>query len=220
MSYKGELLFEGTKFKSYFKQDLIIEQTFLEYDEIPLLCACLDEEGNRYFCNCTEFRTYEKWAIYPVSILQLLKMVKNEVTPADTFDVSTVVYVFTIDWENESEKFEKKTVSELTKYDRLPDNIYLTSHPNRLEKYADSLQTVYKAQTALCCSKRYVACCVRSVDVTNELLSSLILSKANYPVRLNVEISIGKNHRDIQLQETNNIDIIHMTKSDYACVSV
>lgn len=76
MSYKGELLFEGTKFKSYFKQDLIIEQTFLEYDEIPLLCACLDEEGNRYFCNCTEFRTYEKWAIYPVSILQLLKMVK------------------------------------------------------------------------------------------------------------------------------------------------
>ena len=77
-----------------------------------------------------------------------------------------------------------------------------------------------KAQTALCCSKRYVACCVRSVDVTNELLSSLILSKANYPVRLNVEISIGKNHRDIQLQETNNIDIIHMTKSDYACVSV
>ena len=126
MSYKGELLFEGTKFKSYFKQDLIIEQTFLEYDEIPLLCACLDEEGNRYFCNCTEFRTYEKWAIYPVSILQLLKMVKNEVTPADTFDASTVVYVFTIDWENESEKFEKKTVSELTKYDRLPDNIYLT----------------------------------------------------------------------------------------------
>ena len=120
MSYKGELLFEGTKFKSYFKQDLIIEQTFLEYDEIPLLCACLDEEGNRYFCNCTEFRTYEKWAIYPVSILQLLKMVKNEVTPADTFDASTVVYVFTIDWENESEKFEKKTVSELTKYDRLP----------------------------------------------------------------------------------------------------
>ena len=66
-------------------------------------------------------------------------MVKNEVTPADTFDASTVVYVFTIDWENESEKFEKKTVSELTKYDRLPDNIYLTSHPNRLEKYADSL---------------------------------------------------------------------------------
>lgn len=151
MSYKGELLFEGTNFKSYFKQDLAIERTFLEYDEIPLLCACLDEEGNRYFCNCTEFRTYEKWAIYPVSILQLLKMVKNEVTPADTFDASTVVYVFTIDWENESEKFEKKTVSELTKYDRLPDDIYLTSHPNRLEKYADSLQAVYKAQTALCC---------------------------------------------------------------------
>ena len=147
-------------------------------------------------------------------------MVKNEVTLGNAFDSSATVYVFTIDWENESEEFEKKTVSELTKYDRLPDDIYLTSHPNRLEKYADSLQAVYKAQTALCCSKRYVACCVQNVDVTNELLSSLILSKANYPVRLNVEISIGKNHRDIELQETNNIDIIHMTKSDYACVSV
>lgn len=101
-----------------------------------------------------------------------------------------------------------------------PKRCFLTSHPNRLEKYADSLQAVYKAQTALCCSKRYVACCVQNVDVTNELLGSLILSKANYPVRLNVEISIGKNHRDIELQETNNIDIIHMTKSDYACVSV
>lgn len=220
MSYKGELLFEGTNFKSYFKQDLTIERTFLEYDEIPLLCACLDEEGSRYFCNCTEFRTYEKWAIYPVNTLQLLKMVKNEVTLGNAFGSSATVYVFTIDWENESEKFEKKTVSELTKYDRLPDDIYLTSHPNRLEKYADSLQAVYKAQTALRCSKRYVACCVQNVDVTNELLGSLILSKANYPVRLNVEISIGKNHRDIELQETNNIDIIHMTKSDYACVSV
>ena len=220
MSYKGELLFEGTNFKSYFKQDLTIERTFLEYDEIPLLCACLDEEGNRYFCNCTEFRTYEKWAIYPVNTLQLLKMVKNEVTLGNAFGLSATVYVFTIDWENESEKFEKKTVSELTKYDRLPDDIYLTSHPNRLEKYADSLQAVYKAQTALRCSKRYVACCVQNVDVTNELLGGLILSKANYPVRLNVEISIGKNHRDIELQETNNIDIIHMTKSDYACVSV
>lgn len=220
MSYKGELLFEGTNFKSYFKQDLTIERTFLEYDEIPLLCACLDEEGNRYFCNCTEFRTYEKWAIYPVNTLQLLKMIKNEVTLGNAFGSSATVYVFTIDWENESEKFEKKTVSELTKYDRLPDDIYLTSHPNRLEKYADSLQAVYKAQTALRCSKRYVACCVQNVDVTNELLGSLILSKANFPVRLNVEISIGKNHRDIELQETNNIDIIHMTKSDYACVSV
>ena len=199
---------------------MTIERTFLEYDEIPLLCACLDEEGNRYFCNCTEFRTYEKWAIYPVNTLQLLKMVKNEVTLGNAFGLSATVYVFTIDWENESEKFEKKTVSELTKYDRLPDDIYLTSHPNRLEKYADSLQAVYKAQTALRCSKRYVACCVQNVDVTNELLGGLILSKANYPVRLNVEISIGKNHRDIELQETNNIDIIHMTKSDYACVSV
>lgn len=151
MSYKGELLFEGTNFKSYFKQDLTIERTLLEYDEIPLLCACLDEEGNRYFCNFTEFRTYEKWAIYPVNTLQLLKMVKNEVTLGNAFDSSATVYVFTIDWENESEKFEKKTVSELTKYDRLPDDIYLTSHPNRLEKYADSLQAVYKAQTALCC---------------------------------------------------------------------
>lgn len=33
-------------------------------------------------------------------------------------------------------------------------------------------------------------------------------------------MALGKNHRDIELQETNNIDIIHMTKSDYACVSV
>lgn len=94
MSYKGELLFEGTNFKSYFKQDLTIERTFLEYDEIPLLCACLDEEGNRYFCNCTEFRTYEKWAIYPVNTLQLLKMVKNEVTLGNVFDSSATVYVF------------------------------------------------------------------------------------------------------------------------------
>ena len=78
-------------------------------------------------------------------------MVKNEVTLGNAFDSSATVYVFTIDWENESEKFEKKTVSELTKYDRLPDDIYLTSHPNRLEKYADSLQAVYKVQTALCC---------------------------------------------------------------------
>lgn len=144
MCHKGELLFEGANFKSFFKQDLIIERAFLEYDEIPLLCACLDEEGNRYFCNSTEFRTYEKWAIYPVNTLQLMKMVKNEVTLGNAFDSSATVYVFTIDLENESEKLEKMTVSALTKYDRLPDDIYLTSHPNRLDKYANSLQAIYE----------------------------------------------------------------------------
>lgn len=73
-----------------------------------------------------------------------MKMVKNEVTLGNAFDSSATVYVFTIDLENESEKLEKMTVSALTKYDRLPDDIYLTSHPNRLDKYANSLQAIYE----------------------------------------------------------------------------
>ena len=107
MHSKETLLFEETNFKKYFKRDLFIEKSLLEYDGIPLLCVCIDDSGQRYFCNCTEFRAYERWIIYPVSLPQLIKMINGVATPADVLsDGTSNVYVYTIDWKNEKESKE------------------------------------------------------------------------------------------------------------------
>lgn len=55
-----ESLFDGfDSFRTLFGHTLYVEHTFLEYDCIPILCACVDEAGNKWFCNCTEFRYCE-----------------------------------------------------------------------------------------------------------------------------------------------------------------
>lgn len=47
-----ENLFDGfDSFRTLFWHTLYVEHTFLEYDCIPILCACVDEAGNKWFCN-------------------------------------------------------------------------------------------------------------------------------------------------------------------------
>ena len=43
-----EKMFEDESFAQRFGKELYLEEIFLEYDGIPLLSACIDENGNRY----------------------------------------------------------------------------------------------------------------------------------------------------------------------------
>mgnify|MGYP000864980808 CR=1 FL=1 len=54
-----EKMFEDESFAQRFGKELYLEEIFLEYDGIPLLSACIDENGNRYFCHCAEMRDFE-----------------------------------------------------------------------------------------------------------------------------------------------------------------
>lgn len=68
-----EKLFEEGSFVQLFGKELYLEKVFLEYDGIPLLSACVDQTGKHYFCHCAEMRSFETWAVYPVTIRQLIR---------------------------------------------------------------------------------------------------------------------------------------------------
>lgn len=125
MSLRGEPLFEGLNFKELFGRELVVDKEFLSYDGIPLLCVCKDEDEKLYFCNCTEVRSEERWVLYPATKRQIEQIVSKSKTPAEVFQDSRVVYMYTIGLDTGRGTLRKLTADELSDADRLPEGAYV-----------------------------------------------------------------------------------------------
>ena len=125
MSLHGEPLFEGLNFKELFGRELVVDKEFLSYDGIPLLCVCKDEDEKLYFCNCTEVRSEERWVLYPATRRQIEQIVSKSKTPAEVFQDSRVVYMYTIGLDTGRGTLRELTVDELSDADRLPEGAYV-----------------------------------------------------------------------------------------------
>lgn len=125
MSLHGEPLFEGLNFKELFGRELVVDKEFLSYDGIPLLCVCKDEDEKLYFCNCTEVRSEERWVLYPATKRQIEQIVSKSKTPAEVFQDSRVVYMYTIGLDTGRGTLRELTVDELSDADRLPEGAYV-----------------------------------------------------------------------------------------------
>ncbi len=125
MSLRGEPLFEGLNFKELFRRELVVDKEFLSYDGIPLLCVCKDEDEKLYFCNCTEVRSEERWVLYPATKRQIEQIVSKSKTPAEVFQDSRVVYMYTIGLDTGRGTLRELTVDELSDADRLPEGAYV-----------------------------------------------------------------------------------------------
>jgi hypothetical protein len=125
MSLRGEPLFEGLNFKELFGRELVVDKEFLSYDGIPLLCVCKDEDEKLYFCNCTEVRSEERWVLYPATKRQIEQIVSKSKTPAEVFQDSRVVYMYTIGLDTDRGTLRELTVDELSDADRLPEGAYV-----------------------------------------------------------------------------------------------
>ena len=125
MSLRGEPLFEGLNFKELFGRELVVDKEFLCYVGIPLLCVCKDEDEKLYFCNCTEVRSEERWVLYPATKRQIEQIVSKSKTPAEVFQDSRVVYMYTIGLDTGRGTLRELTVDELSDADRLPEGAYV-----------------------------------------------------------------------------------------------
>lgn len=125
MSLRGESLFEGLNFKELFGRELVVDKEFLSYDGIPLLCVCKDEDEKLYFCNCTEVRSEERWVLYPATKRQIEQIVSKSKTPAEVFQDSRVVYMYTIGLDTGRGTLRELTVDELSDADKLPEGAYV-----------------------------------------------------------------------------------------------
>ena len=125
MSLRGEPLFEGLNFKELFGRELVVDKEFLSYDGIPLLCVCKDEDEKLYFCNCTEVRSEERWVLYPATKRQIEQIVSKSKTPAEVFQDSRIVHMYTIGLDTDRGTLRELTVDELSDADRLPEGAYV-----------------------------------------------------------------------------------------------
>lgn len=125
MSLRGEPLFEGLNFKELFGRELVVDKEFLSYDGIPLLCVRKDEDEKLYFCNCTEVRSEERWVLYPATKRQIEQIVSKSKTPAEVFQDSRVVYMYTIGLDTGRGTLRELTVDELSDADKLPEGAYV-----------------------------------------------------------------------------------------------
>lgn len=125
MNLCGEPLFDGLNFKELFGKELVVDKVFLSYDGIPLLCVCKDEDEKLYFCNCTEVRSEERWVLYPATKRQIEQIVSKSKTPAEVFQDSRVVYMYTIGLDTGRGTLRELTVDELSDADKLPEGAYV-----------------------------------------------------------------------------------------------
>lgn len=125
MNLCGEPLFDGLNFKELFGKELVVDKVFLYYDGIPLLCVCKDEDEKLYFCNCTEVRSEERWVLYPATKRQIEQIVSKSKTPAEVFQDSRVVYMYTIGLDTGRGTLRELTVDELSDADKLPEGAYV-----------------------------------------------------------------------------------------------
>lgn len=117
-----EIFLEETDFPARLGKELIIEDVFLEYDCLPLLCVCKDGDGQLYLCHCPEFRYFERWVVYPISEEQLSEMTENKKPPAEVVGTKDQrVYVYTLCFEDGKTGLEKTSASDLQEYERLPE---------------------------------------------------------------------------------------------------
>lgn len=125
MNLCGEPLFDGLNFKELFEKELVVDKVFLYYDGIPLLCVCKDEDEKLYFCNCTEVRSEERWVLYPATKRQIEQIVSKSKTPAEVFQDSRVVHMYTIGLDTGRGTLRELTVDELSDADKLPEGAYV-----------------------------------------------------------------------------------------------
>lgn len=78
-----------------------------------------------YFCNCTEVRSEERWVLYPASKQQIEQIVSESKTPAEVFQNSSIVYVYTVGLDTDQGTLRELTVDELSDADRLPEGAYV-----------------------------------------------------------------------------------------------
>ena len=117
-----EIFLEETDFSARFGKKLTIEQIFLEYDCLPLLCVCKDSDGQLYLCHCPEFRYFERLVLYPISEKQLFEMTENKKPPAEVVGTKDQrVYVYTLCFKDGKSGMEETSVGNLQEYERLPE---------------------------------------------------------------------------------------------------
>ena len=75
--------------------------------------------------NCTEVRSKERWVLYPATKRQIEQIVSKSKTPAEVFQDSRVVYMYTIGLDTGRGTLRKLTVDELSDADRLPEGAYV-----------------------------------------------------------------------------------------------
>lgn len=114
-------LFDSVDFQLMFGSNLYVENVFLEYDEIPILCSCRDDSGNKWFCHCTEFRSHEEWVFYPTNQRAIQTVVNKQKTYEEAFARNASdVLVYVIYYESGLEKLRQLNVNDLPEYDVLP----------------------------------------------------------------------------------------------------
>ena len=102
----------------------------------------MSKMASAIFCNGTELRTYERIVAYPATASQLIRVLTNEATLAGVFGNAETVWVATQEPGSDDFKIEKKSAADLDKYDKLPEGVYASSHPERLAKYVEFLTSV------------------------------------------------------------------------------
>lgn len=68
--------------------DLKIDEVFFDFEYVPILFSCIDNNNNLYLCVCAEIRKTQQWVISPISSKLLIEMLQDKITIFQAFELS------------------------------------------------------------------------------------------------------------------------------------
>lgn len=77
--------------------DLVLEHMIFEA-EYPVLFICKDNLDKKYICVCCDIRRTQRWIVSPISNVDLIKMLSDELTLRDAFLTKKSENSYLIEW--------------------------------------------------------------------------------------------------------------------------
>jgi hypothetical protein len=92
--------------KIYFEKlpfygDLYIEEVYLEFENIPVLFSCYNENHKKFLCMCSEIRGIQKWTMAQIDKKVLEDMEKGKISVYNAFARTVTGDIFLISYTKE-----------------------------------------------------------------------------------------------------------------------
>ena len=121
-------------------KELYFMFSMLEYDGVPVIFVCSDDDENWYLCDCVEFRDYQRWTISRTTAVVLSDILNQTLSVYDALSLSKECRVVELDYET-NEYSQRMVPFSCLKHAELPQKgAMLRYHDVKAEDYVTMLR--------------------------------------------------------------------------------
>ena len=123
-------------------KELYFMFSLLEYEGVPVIFVCWDDDENLYLCDCVEFRNYQRWTISKTTAAILSGILNQTLSVYDALSLPGKCRVVELDYES-NEYEQRMTLFKDLRQEELPQKgALLRYYDGRADSYVAMLNAL------------------------------------------------------------------------------